>query len=189
MLENVIFEADEIYHPRFAQIYALVVHVISILSLLSSCFLIFVIIKKTPKYMSNLKIYLIPYSLNVMVIEVVWGVYTPMLLHPFVYFYPAGFAKNFPPNLSLIFVGCGAFSAILLLDCSVGMANERFFALRSIENSKKTNSKIPLFLFLFASLSCGGAFGCGVLVILIKPLASMLFVPVEEIPVTVQANI
>ena len=172
--------------------------------------------------MFNLKVYLIPHSINVMIIELFWIVYTPMLLHPFVYFYPTGLGKNLPPKLLAFCVSCTTISAVSLLDCSVGMANERLFALRNIESVQNqqsklesylfgfasgiveffTNilgfkniqnnhkqSKIPLFIFCFASFACFVLLCLKISVILIEPLSVIFLIPADELLNIVRTHI
>ena len=183
------FDIDEIYDRSFVKTFAIFVHITTIFSITLTFILIYVIINKTPKSMGNLKIYLLPYSIHTVVIDLVYGTYVPIFLHPFVYFYPGGFIEAFPRDFLYITVVCGTYSAIGLYDCIIGLAFERSFALRNIENLIQIPSTIPFYYFCILSFSSICCLFLGITCNFIKPLIDAFIVPVEEIPKVVQPNI
>ena len=94
--------------------------------------LIILIITKTPPFMQTYKVYLLPYACHNLCLEIACAVYASTTLHLYVYFYPLGIAKHFPPSISLLLFGFGFYNTMGLYNCIFGMVLERYCAMRKL---------------------------------------------------------
>ena len=195
----------DIYDPAFAVIYSTVHHITSGVALVFILFLMFIIITQTPPLIKDLKIYLIPYCINLVIIKLVWIIYTPIILHPFLYIYPTGLAQNlsiFSPKI-LLFLGiAGVFSSFSMVDCCIGIALERAFLLRRSAQTAHLNHsfhipnlhldlplRVPLIIFICLTTLIGIILIFGICVCFIKSLFVVFFVPAEGILPTIEEHI
>ena len=155
-------------------------HIFDISSIVTVCFITFMIIlivTKTPNSMKSYKTYLLPYACHCLCLEAACGIYAPSALHPYMYYYPLGIAKYLPQNVSLLILGFSFYSAMSLYDCIVAMVLERYFVMKRPTGAQ---SKVPFRVFCFLS-----ATSCGYLVFMViatfyTPLRSYFLTFPEE---------
>ena len=126
--------------------------------------------------MKSYKTYLLPYAFHTLLFELTFGLYSPRTLHPYLYFYPAGIARLFPPRLSRALLVYGFYCSMSLCDCCIAMNLERYYAMKNLTNRP---SKVPFCTFCILSGISLGYLGTIMTAVFYEPLNRIFIIPEE----------
>lgn len=178
MNETQKFDGFQLHNIKILTILLPIFDIASLTTFILTIFLIIAIATQTPKSMKGFKTFLLPYSCFTLALEIFLGLYCPAILHPFVYIYPAGFARYFPPRISAAVLALSFYCAISTIDCCIAMTLERYFAMKNMYDKP---SKMPLAIFGILSTINLASIILLLTVTQFRPLADYFIVPYSDI--------
>uniref|UniRef100_A0A914QAX0 G-protein coupled receptors family 1 profile domain-containing protein n=1 Tax=Panagrolaimus davidi TaxID=227884 RepID=A0A914QAX0_9BILA len=178
MNETKKFDGAEFDNSKIMSILLPIFDATSLTTFILTIFLILAIQTQTPKSMKGFKTFLLPYSCYTLALEILLGSYCPAVLHPFVYIYPAGLVRYFPPKISAAILALAFYSAISTIDCCIAMTLERYFAMK---NMNEKPSKMPSIVFGILTTINFISIILLLIVTQIRPLSDSFIIPYESI--------
>ena len=143
--DSMYHNVGDIYDQHFLSIISPIMHYTSIITIIFTTILIYIIIKKTPKQMASFKTYLLPYIFNALMLEIAMLLYKPLFLHPYFAMLSLDSMIQHSHQSSLIMFILILYFAMSLVDCIAGMSAERYYAIRNTDILR--HSKKPLIIF------------------------------------------
>ena len=175
--ESLCYDYSEVYNDKLLSVLLPFMHYTSIITIIFSILLIYIIITKTPKQMKFFKTYLLPYVFNTMLLEIVMLLFKPFLMHPYFAIYSLEFTNQLSATSLLIFFIFMSYFAMALIDCIVGMSAERYFAIKDFQTK---HSKTPFLIFSILSGSSLAYLVFATIAVCFKPVRDVFIMPPNE---------
>uniref|UniRef100_A0AC35G0Q4 Uncharacterized protein n=1 Tax=Panagrolaimus sp. PS1159 TaxID=55785 RepID=A0AC35G0Q4_9BILA len=106
------------------------------------------------------------------------------MLHPIFAVYPIGLANMFHPMVSFAIIGITILSSMAMLDCNTAMLMHSYYGIQRLRET--TKKPLIVYMFLSGLTFAGGALG--VLVVFVKPLFLLFFIPPEQVSQALKSN-